>query len=145
MMKISNSGIDFLKKEEGERLTGYPDTRGIPTIGVGHTGLVDGIQVRVGMSITKDKSSELLRSDLQWTERAVNNANVQLSQNQYDALCSLAFNIGAAAFNNSTLLKKLKASDYQGAADQFLAWKRSGKDADILLPRRKRERSLFLS
>lgn len=144
-MKISNNGIDFLKKEEGERLTGYSDTRGIPTIGVGHTGLVDGIPVRVGMGITKDKSSELLRSDLQWTEKAVNNANVQLNQNQYDALCSLVFNIGAAAFNNSTLLKKLKASDYQGAADQFLAWKRSGKDADILLPRRKRERSLFLS
>lgn len=144
-MKISNNGIDFLKKEEGERLTGYSDTRGIPTIGVGHTGLVDGIPVRVGMGITKDKSSELLRSDLQWTERAVNNANVRLSQNQYDALCSLVFNIGAAAFNNSTLLKKLKENDYQGAADQFLAWKRSGKDADILLPRRKRERSLFLS
>jgi lysozyme len=144
-MKISNNGIDFLKKEEGERLTGYSDTRGIPTIGVGHTGLVDGIPVRVGMGITKDKSSELLRSDLQWTERAVNNANVRLSQNQYDALCSLVFNIGAAAFNSSTLLNKLKANDYQGAADQFLAWKRSGKDADILLPRRKRERSLFLS
>ncbi|WP_439461788.1 lysozyme [Serratia quinivorans] len=144
-MKISNNGIDFLKKEEGERLTGYSDTRGIPTIGVGHTGLVDGIPVRVGMGITKDKSSELLRSDLQWTERAVNNANVRLSQNQYDALCSLVFNIGAPAFNNSTLLKKLKANDYQGTADQFLVWKRSGKDVDILLPRRKRERSLFLS
>lgn len=144
-MKISSNGIDFLKKEEGERLTGYSDTRGIPTIGVGHTGLVDGVPVRVGMGITKDKSSELLRSDLQWTERAVNNANVRLSQNQYDALCSLVFNIGAAAFNSSTLLKKLKANDYQGAADQFLVWKRSGKDADILLPRRKRERSLFLS
>lgn len=144
-MKISDNGIVFLKKEEGERLTGYPDTRGIPTIGVGHTGLVDGVPVRVGMTITKDKSSALLRSDLQWTERAVNNANVTLGQNQYDALCSLVFNIGAAAFNGSTLLKKLKAGDYHGAADQFLAWKRSGKDADILLPRRKRERSLFLS
>lgn len=144
-MIISNNGIDFLKKEEGERLTGYSDTRGISTIGVGHTGLVDGAPVRVGMVITKDKSSELLRSDLQWAERAVNRANVRLSQNQYDALCSLVFNIGAAAFNNSTLIKKLKANDYQGAADQFLVWKRSGKDADILLPRRKRERSLFLS
>lgn len=144
-MKISNNGIDFLKLQEGEKLSAYKDTRGIPTIGVGHTGLVDGKPVAIGMTISKEKSSDLLRSDLQWTERAINSANVTLNQSQYDALCSLVFNIGAAAFNNSTLLKKLKANDYRGAADQFLAWKRSGKDADILLPRRKRERSLFLS
>ncbi|HFF8937673.1 lysozyme [Serratia marcescens] len=144
-MKISNNGIDFLKRQEGEKLSAYKDTRGIPTIGVGHTGLVDGKPVAMGMTISKEKSSDLLRFDLQWTERAINSANVTLNQNQYDALCSLVFNIGASAFNGSTLLRKLKASDYAGAADQFLAWKRAGSDPDILLPRRQRERSLFLS
>ena len=144
-MKISNNGIEFLKRQEGEKLSTYKDTRGIPTIGVGHTGLVDGKPVSMGMTITKEKSSDLLRFDLQWAERAVNSANVMLTQNQYDALCSLVFNIGATAFNGSTLLRKLKAGDYAGAADQFLAWKRAGNDPDILLPRRQRERALFLS
>ena len=144
-MKISNNGTEFLKRQEGEKLSTYKDTRGIPTIGVGHTGLVDGKPVSMGMTITKEKSSDLLRFDLQWAERAVNSANVMLTQNQYDALCSLVFNIGATAFNGSTLLRKLKAGDYAGAADQFLAWKRAGNDPDILLPRRQRERALFLS
>lgn len=144
-MKISNNGIDFLKRQEGENLSAYKDTREIPTIGVGHTGLVDGKPVAMGMTISKDKSSDLLRFDLQWTERAINSANATLNQNQYDALCSLVFNIGASAFNGSTLLRKLKAGDYAGAADQFLAWKRAGNDPEILLPRRQRERSLFLS
>ncbi|MGQ6015097.1 lysozyme [Serratia sp. IR-2025] len=144
-MKISNNGIDFLKRQEGEKLSAYKDTRGIPTIGVGHTGLVDGKPVAMGMTISKEKSSDLLRFDLQWTERAINTENVTLNQNQYDALCSLVFNIGASAFNGSTLLRKLKAGDYSGAADQFLAWKRAGNDPDILLPRRQRERALFLS
>ncbi|HGH7262920.1 TPA: lysozyme [Serratia marcescens] len=144
-MKISNNGIDFLKRQEGEKLSAYKDTRGIPTIGVGHTGLVDGKPVAMGMTISKEKSSDLLRFDLQWTERAINSANVTLNQNQYDALCSLVFNIGASAFNGSTLRRKLKAGDYAGAADQFLAWKRAGNDPDILLPRRQRERALFLS
>ena len=71
-MKISNNGIEFLKRQEGEKLSTYKDTRGIPTIGVGHTGLVDGKPVSMGMTITKEKSSDLLRFDLQWAERAVN-------------------------------------------------------------------------
>lgn len=144
-MKISNNGIDFLRRQEGEKLSAYKDTRGIPTIGVGHTGLVDGKPVAMGMTISKEKSSDLLRFDLQWTERAINSANITLNQNQYDALCSLVFNIGASAFNGSTLLRKLKTGDYTDAADQFLAWKRAGNDPDILLPRRQRERALFLS
>lgn len=145
-MQISENGIEKLEDEEGKRLRAYLDTRGIPTIGVGHTGLVDGKPVALGMVITKEKSTELLRADLQWVEGAIaNGVKVPLTQNQYDALCSLVFNIGESAFNRSTLLKKLNSGDYQGAADQFLVWKRSGKDIDILLPRRRRERSLFMS
>ncbi|ELI8046806.1 TPA: lysozyme [Yersinia enterocolitica] len=145
-MQISNNGINKLKAEEGERLTGYKDSRGIPTVGVGHTGLVDGKPVAVGMVISKDKSSELLRSDLQWTEKAIaTNVKVPLTQNQYDALCSLIFNIGATAFANSTVLKRLNAGDNKGAADAFLMWKKAGNDPEILLARRQRERALFLS
>ncbi|CQG98740.1 lysozyme [Yersinia mollaretii] len=145
-MRISENGISKLKGEEGERLTGYKDSRGIPTIGVGHTGVVDGKPVAVGMVISKDKSSELLRSDLKWTEEAITtNVKAPLTQNQYDALCSLIFNIGPTAFANSTVLKRLSAGDYKGAADAFLMWKKAGNDPERLLPRRQRERALFLS
>lgn len=145
-MQISNNGINKLKVEEGEKLIGYKDTRGIPTVGVGHTGVVDGKPVSVGMVISKDKSSELLRSDLKWTEEAIaTNVKVPLTQNQYDALCSLIFNIGPTAFANSTVLKRLNAGDYKGAADAFLMWKKAGNDPERLLPRRQRERALFLS
>jgi lysozyme len=145
-MQISNNGIKKLKAEEGEKLTGYKDSRGIPTVGVGHTGLVDGNPVSVGMVITKEKSSELLRSDLKWVENAINSkVKAKINQNQYDALCSLVFNIGESAFSNSTVLRKLNLGDFIGAADAFLMWKKSGKDLNILLPRRQRERALFLS
>jgi hypothetical protein len=70
---------------------------------------------------------------------------VPLTQNQFDALVSLVYNIGQTAFSNSTLLKKLNAKDYQGAADQFLRWnKGGGKVMKGLVRRREAERALFL-
>ncbi|WP_342753793.1 lysozyme [Pantoea sp. MBD-2R] len=145
-MNISDKGIRFLKAEEGERLTGYLDVVGIPTIGVGHTGTVDGIAVSVGMKIDAEKSTELLLLDLDVVERAIKRqVTMALTQNQYDALCSLIFNIGTGAFSGSTVRRKLNEGDYQGAADAFLMWKRAGSATSILLPRRERERKLFLS
>lgn len=145
-MQISQKGLDALEVEEGSKLVGYKDSRGIPTVGVGHTGYVDNVPVTVGMKITKEKSDQLLREDLAWVQRTIAAyVKVPLNQNQYDALCSLIFNIGQTAFCTSTILRKLNAKDYAGAADHFLDWKRAGKDADILLPRRKRERAMFNS
>ena len=145
-MQISNNGIAFIKREEGEKLSGYADTRGIPTIGVGHTGDVNGKPVTVGMKITAEQSSALLKSDLAWVEGTIKSyVKSPLTQNQYDALCSFIFNIGGAAFKGSTMLKLLNLANYQGAADEFPKWKKSGNDPDILLPRRQRERALFLS
>ena len=145
-MNISEKGIGFLKAEEGERLSGYLDVVGIPTIGTGHTGTVDGIPVSVGMKIDAAKSTELLLLDLAVVERAIKRqVTVSLTQNQYDALCSLIFNIGTGAFSGSTVRRKLNEGDYPGAADAFLMWKRAGSAVNILLPRRERERALFLS
>lgn len=142
-MKISDNGISFIVREEGERLTAYTDAVGIWTIGVGHTGWVDKKPVAKGMVITREKSREILRSDLARFERAVNDGvKVKLNQNQFDALVSLAFNIGESAFGRSTLLRMLNANNYKGAAEQFLVWKNAG-GRPILLNRRKREKVLF--
>ncbi|MGV2814523.1 lysozyme [Enterobacter cancerogenus] len=144
-MHISKNGIAFIKREEGEELIGYADTRGIPTIGVGHTGDINGKPVTVGMKITAEQSSVLLKSDLSWVESTIKSyVKSPLTQNQYDALCSFIFNIGGTAFKGSTMLKLLNLANYKGVADEFPKWKKSGSDSDILLSRRKRERALFL-
>ncbi|EBA6032754.1 lysozyme [Salmonella enterica] len=144
-MKISDSGLAALKREEGCKLTAYPDSRGIWTIGTGHTGKVDGVAVHKGMTITQDTADRLLRDDLSWVERCIaERVTVVLNQNQYDALCSLIFNIGASAFIGSTVRRQLNTGNYTIAADAFLKWSRAGSNPTILAPRRGRERAMFL-
>ncbi|MNT87817.1 Lysozyme RrrD [compost metagenome] len=87
-----------------------------------------------------------MQNDLKKFEYAVNSAvNIPLNQNQYDALVSLTYNIGAAAFSKSTLVKKLNTGDILGAADQFDVWVNAGgKRMQGLVNRRAKEKLLFL-
>ncbi|EII9641194.1 lysozyme, partial [Salmonella enterica] len=87
----------------------------------------------------------LLRDDLSWVEHCIaERVTVPLNQNQYDALCSLIFNIGASAFISSTVRRYLNAGNYIAAADAFLKWSRAGSNPTLLAPRRGRERAMFL-
>lgn len=144
-MKTSEKGLQFIRREEGERLTAYADVIGVWTIGVGHTGKVDGKPVAKGMVISADKSRELLSADLSKFESAISRlVKVPLKQYEFDALVSLVFNIGETNFARSTLLKMLNANDFKGAAEQFLAWKNAGgRPVQGLLNRRKREKDMF--
>ncbi|WP_439327587.1 lysozyme [Lonepinella sp. BR2357] len=143
---LSQQGINALKGYEGLRTKAYLDDAGKWTIGYGHTGKVGNIPVGKGMTITDQQAEDLFKSRLPEFENAVRNSiNVPLTQNQYDALVSLAYNIGPTAFQNSTLVKKLNAGDMSGAADQFMAWRKAGgKDNQGLINRRNREREMFL-
>lgn len=141
-MITSSKGQDFIVREEGEKLRAYLDAVGIWTIGVGHTGWVDAKPVGRGMVITKEKSRQILQVDLKRFENAVNECvRVPLAQHQFDALVSLAFNIGEGAFRRSTLVKLLNCRN-PVASEQFLVWKYAG-GRPILLNRRKREKALF--
>ncbi|EAT0258016.1 lysozyme [Salmonella enterica] len=145
-MNISDSGLAALKREEGCRLTAYPDSRGVWTIGTGHTGKVDGVAVHKGMTITQNTADRLLRDDLSWVEHCIaERVTVPLNQNQYDALCSLIFNIGDDAFIGSSVRRYLNAGNYTAAADAFLKRSRAGSNPTLLAPRRGRERAMFLS
>lgn len=86
-----------------------------------------------------------MQYDLKKFEYAVNQAVVvNLSQNQFDALVSLSYNIGMTAFKNSTLLRDLNAADYQKAADQFDVWiYAKGKKVQGLINRRAVEKARF--
>ncbi|AOE32471.1 TPA: lysozyme [Klebsiella pneumoniae] len=149
-MQISNNGIALIKRFEGCRLTAYPDpgTGGGPwTIGYGWTGKVDGKPIKPGMKIDDATADRLLRTGVVSFDQAVSKMlKVSVTQNQYDALVSLAYNIGTRALSTSTLMKKLNAGDVKGAADAFLSWNRSGgKVMAGLTNRRKAEREVFLS
>ena len=145
---INASGITLIKHFESLRLTAYQDSVGIWTIGYGHTGLEhNDSSVHAGRQITEDEAETLLRHDLGRFEDAVSRAvQAPLNDNQFAALVSFSFNLGARNLRVSTLLKKLNNGDYFGAAKEFKKWsKAGGKRLGGLVRRRISERNLFCS
>jgi lysozyme len=102
--------------------------------------------VKEGDRITKEEALEYFRKDVERFEKAVSESvTVQLKQNEFDALVSLAFNIGAGAFKKSTLLKMLNSGNFIGAASQFLRWNKAGGEVSKGLARRRdAEKDMFL-
>ena len=145
-MHVSPSGVDLICNFEGLRLKAYDDGVGVWTIGYGTTKYPNGIRVKKGDTCTLDQAKAYMQNDLKSFEQTVNNAvNVPISQNQFDALVSLAYNIGSNAFKNSTLVKRLNEGNYKAAANQFNAWVNAGgKRMQGLVNRRAAERALFL-
>jgi lysozyme len=140
IMAITKSTLDFITKEEGARNKAYKDSKGLWTIGVGHLIKADE-QNLINTTLTDEQVEDLLRSDLRWCSEAVESSvKVPLTQNQYDALYSLCFNIGGTNFAKSTVVKKINENDLKGAADAILMWNKP----EVLVNRRKRERALFL-
>jgi len=94
-MKTGFNGIELIKSFEGCRLTGYLCPAKIPTIGYGHTGLINGKAVKVGAKITMDQAIDLLKDDLEKFEARVNKyPKYKWTQNEFDALVSFAYNHG---------------------------------------------------
>ena len=148
--KISPKGLAFLVAEEGFIPHAYNDPANHATFGVGHLlhlGPVTAADRAQWGSKAQPKPRALvervLREDLATRfEPAVRDAvRKPLKQHQFDALVSLAFNIGTGGFRRSTVVKRLNAGDFRGAADAVLMWDKPS----ILIPRRRRERELFLN
>jgi lysozyme len=143
MKRTSEKGKALIKDFEGVVLKVYPDpaTGGEPwTAGVGHTGP----DVKPGMKVTREMADAWLAADLKKFEDVVNKAAPVATQDQFDAMVSLCFNIGPGNFLKSTLLKKHKAGLYGGAADQFAVWnKAAGKIMAGLTRRRAAEARLY--
>ena len=145
-MAVSPFGVDLICSFEGKRLTAYDDGVGVWTIGFGTTVYPNGIKVKKGDTCTEAQAKAYMAYDLKKFDVTVSKAvTVALNQNQFDALVSLAYNIGASAFSQSTLVKKLNANDIRGAADQFDVWVNAGgKRMQGLVNRRSKEKQLFL-
>lgn len=132
---------------EGLRTTTYRDSAGIPTICYGHTGP----EVRMGQRMTVDQCKALLKKDVQVHRAGVIRCiKVPVTEKQVDALTSLSFNIGVQATCRSTLMRKLNAGDYYGAAQEFPKWNKVKVNGRLvpsngLTKRRLQEQALFLS
>ena len=138
---ISQNGVQMIEGFEGYSATAYPDpgTGGAPwTIGYGHTK-----RVQPGQTITRAQAEQFLREDLAWAQDAVRrNVHVPITQNQFDALVSLTYNLGANGYPG--LLAKLNAGDYKGAQAMFGEYVHAGgRVLQGLVNRRAKEAALF--
>jgi lysozyme len=148
--RISSNGLEIIAGFEGFVRTPYDDAAGHATIGFGHLlhhGPVTDADRQQWGTISRAKGLALLGQDVRAAEQAVHRfVTVDLTQSQFDALVSFAFNVGARALQTSTLLRKLNAGDRQGAANEFLRWTQAGgREVPGLVRRRSAERTLFLT
>lgn len=141
-MRTSDAGVHLIKSFESCKLQAYKCPAGVWTIGWGHTGPI----AAPGSKITQDVADSLLAFDLEFFERGVlSMVKVSITQGQFDALVSFAFNCGLSSLRGSTLLRMLNSGDINGAADQFGRWTKSkGVPLAGLVRRRAAERALFV-
>lgn len=141
-MKTSQKGIDLIKEFEGYSERVYMCAGGKYTIGYGHTRGVE-----PGDTCTREKAEEYLRQDLVDAEQTIDALiNVSLSQNQFDALVSLVYNIGSGNFFDSTIRRVIncKISDPEEYRRAWMMWVKSkGKVLKGLVRRREAEYELF--
>ena len=147
-MKTGERGLALIKEFEGCKLAAYQCPAGIWTIGIGSTHYGDGTPVTKSRTLPTEKAAiALLAATIGQYEKAVNAVDAELTQNEFDALVCLCYNIGAGNFASSTLVKMLNAGeDKEEVAKQFVRWnKAGGKVMAGLTRRRNAEAELFLS
>ena len=148
-MKTSADGIEIIKAHEGLRLKAYPDpaTGGEPwTIGYGTTSSAGVGKISRGMVITKVQAESMLVRSLEAYEQGVLKALARPpTQHQFDAMVSLAYNIGVGNFARSSVVRFFNAGFLDKSAAAFLMWtKAAGKTLPGLVKRRNAEREHFL-
>lgn len=148
-MTISDKGLKIIERFEGFKSCPYKDVTGTPTTGIGSTFYENGTKVTMAdPCITHDRAIELLKSYLKNTEKVIaDHIKVSLTQNQFDALCSLDYNIGDGNFELSTLVKEInKDPNDADIRNQFMRWIRSkGEVIQDLVRRRAQEAALYYS
>lgn len=148
-MKLGSKGLELIKSFEGFYSKPYLDPIGIPTIGYGATYYPNKKKVTMkDKPLTEKEASELLKEMMTTYENDVKRlVKRELNQNQFDALVSFTYNLGATNLGKSTLLKKVnKNPNDTTIANEFLKWNRAGgKVLNGLTKRRKDEAALYFS
>ena len=147
--KLSQKGLELIKSFEGLSLKPYVCAGGINTIGYGNTYYTNGKKVTLqDKPITKQQAEELLKHSLSTYEKAVDSfCRDDISQSNFDALVSFAYNLGTNALQKSTLIKKVNANPKDVTiADEFLKWNNAhGRVFSGLTKRRQAEANLYFS
>ena len=148
-MRISDNGIAFIAEWEGVRLKAYKCSAGVYTIGIGSTRYEDGSPVQAGDVLPSEPAAyALFRNTVGQFEGVVNRlAKKPLNQNQFDALVSLAYNIGVGAYAKSTVAKRV-ANDPADPSirNGFMMWvKAGGRVVNGLVRRREAEANIYFS
>lgn len=146
LYQTSTSGIQLIQLYEGLRLHPYKDCVGLLTVGYGHLiGNGTDLTHELNRTITLHEATELLKQDLHKFERGVSRyIKAPISQNQFDALVALAYNLGNGTLQRSTLRQKLNRGDYDGAAKEILKYNKAGGQVlKGLTRRRQAEYRLF--
>ena len=145
-MKISQTGINLIKQYEGYKNVPYRCPAGLFTVGYGHV-LGDGhtLSDADNRTFTDEELDDFLRADIGRFEHGVSTyCTVLLTQGQFDSLVLFSYNLGIGTLSRSTLLKKLNAGDYKGAAKEILRFdKAGGQVLKGLTRRRQAEYRLF--
>lgn len=151
-LKCNARGREIMHLSEGFEPVAYFATKheeeiGLYSIGFGFTYYADGSPIKEGDTMTLEEAEALFSIIITKFEKKVSRmVKVVINVNQFSALVSLSYNIGCSALSSSSLIVRLNASDYQGAANQFLVWdKQNKRPLKGLTKRRRLERELFLS
>jgi len=145
--KVSSKGLALIKKYEGFRANPYLCPANVPTIGYGTTRYPNGKKVALTDSaITEAQATNYLINDIKHFEKSVDAlCRDDITQNQFDALVSFAYNLGTTALKNSTLLKRVNNGQLNDVREQFMKWVyANGKPLEGLKKRRKEEADLFI-
>jgi lysozyme len=145
-MKTSSKGVDLIKFYEGKSNKPYLCPANYWTIGYGHVISKEDAK-KYSSGISDPIIEALLKKDLEKFERGVLRLiKVHITQEQFDALVSFAFNLGLGALQRSSLRAKINRQEYEAAAAEFSKWVwGGGKKLPGLVKRRAAEASLFLA
>ena len=147
---VAKSTLQLVKQYEGFRSRAYLDTNGLPVVGYGQS-KIHGQPVRLGQSISTTQAESALIKELSHLQLLVQaHVQVPLTPNQLSALTSLVYNTGSRILTRSTLIRKLNAGDYAGAAQEFPRWNKAHLRGQLvpfpgLTKRRLAEQRLFLT
>jgi len=167
-MQLDSVGLNFIKQREGLRLNAYLDVAGVPTIGYGTTIYPNGQKVKLHDTCTLNEANMYFAHDIKAFELYVDSILINIpdtfgsltltTQNMFNSLVAICYNIGTFSFRNSTLLKRVNSAilrnDKKSISEAFLMWNkisviRNGiKTLEVspgLVNRRKKEIELYFS